>query len=194
MQNNRFLLIHIAYIGALIALQIVLGQLVQIPTPIKQLNFGFIPIAIAGYLFGPVGGMLVAALGDVLGTLLFGVGTIHLGFTLTAALAGITYGLFLFPRYNRWIDKLMKKRYAALLIRSLFAVIIGAAIYDVLNSFWLVQLIGKGYLAILVGRQFFHLIDIPVFTIAIAICCSQLKRLPPMLLPDAVRKNILDKP
>jgi ECF transporter S component (folate family) len=194
MKNNRFLLINIAYIGALIALQIVLGQLVQIPTPIKQLNFGFVPIAIAGYLFGPIGGMFVAALGDVIGTLLFGVGPIHLGFTLTAALAGITYGLFLYPKYNRWIDNISKSRNGGLLIRSLVAVIIGAAIYDLLNSFWLVPIIGKGYLAILVGRQFFHLIDIPVFIIVITVCCSQMKRLPRMLLPDEIRKNIVEKP
>ena len=74
MKNNRFIFINIAYIGALIALQVVLGNLVQIAMLTKQMNFGFLPIAVGGYLFGPVGGLLVAALGDVVGTVLFGTG------------------------------------------------------------------------------------------------------------------------
>ena len=43
MKNNRFLLVNIAYIGALIALQVVLGNLVQIAMLNKQMNFGFLP-------------------------------------------------------------------------------------------------------------------------------------------------------
>jgi len=194
LKDNRFFLVKTAYIGALIALQVVLGNLVQIPTPIKQLNFGFLPIAVAGYLFGPLGGLLVAAFGDVIGTLLFGTGAYHPGFTVSAALVGIAYGFFLSPKYNRWIEGLMRSRTAGLLIRALFAVIAGAVIYDLLNSLWLVSIIGKGYLAILVGRQLFHLIDIPVYTAVITICCSQMKRLPRTLLPDAIRKNITVKP
>jgi ECF transporter S component (folate family) len=194
MKNSRFILINISYIGALIALQIVLGNLVQIPTPIKQLNFGFLPIAMGGYLFGPFGGMLVAALGDFIGTLLFGTGAYHPGFTITAALVGIAYGWFLSPKYHQWLSNCCKSRIGGLFIRALLAVIAGAVIYDLLNSYWLISIIGKGYTAILISRQLFHLIDIPVYTAVIATCCFQMKRLPPMLLPDEIRRNIIEKP
>ena len=48
MKNNRFIFVNIAYIGALIALQVVLGNLVQIAMLTKQMNFGFLPIAVGG--------------------------------------------------------------------------------------------------------------------------------------------------
>lgn len=194
MKSRRFIFINIAYLGALIALQVVLGNLVQIPTPIKQLNFGFLPIAVSGYLFGPIGGLLVATLGDVIGTLLFGTGAYFPGFTITAALVGIVYGWVLFPKYHRWINRLIHNRFNGLLIRALIAVVIGAVMYDLLNSYWLTFFISKGYWAIFAGRLPFHLIDIPAYTAVITICCTQMKRLPPVLLPDEIRKNIMEKP
>ncbi len=194
MKNNRFLLVNIAYIGALIALQVVLGNLVQIAMLTKQMNFGFLPIAVGGYLFGPAGGLLVAAFGDMIGTLLFGTGAYFPGFTVTAALAGIVYGFVLHPRYFKWADRCCKKRVGGLLIRAIMASIIAAVIYALLNSYWLTFFIQKGYWLILVGRLPFYAIEIPIFAVVITIICSQMKRLPRMLLPDEVRKNIMEKP
>ena len=194
MKNNRFIFINIAYIGALIALQVVLGNLVQIAMLTKQMNFGFLPIAVGGYLFGPVGGLLVAALGDVVGTILFGTGAYFPGFTVTAALVGAVYGWILFPKYHRWVSGCCKSRAGGLLIRAAIASVTVAIIYILLNSYWLTFFIGKGYWAILIGRLPFYLVEIPIFTVLITVCCSQLKRLPRMLLPDEIRKNMIEKP
>ena len=110
MKNNRFILINIAYLGALIALQVVLGNLVQIAMLTKQMNFGFLPIAVAGYLFGPLGGLLVAALGDVIGTILFGTGAYFPGFTVTAALSGAVYGLVLFSQISPLDQRMLQEQ------------------------------------------------------------------------------------
>ncbi|MFH1513073.1 MAG: folate family ECF transporter S component [Bacillota bacterium] len=194
MKNNRFIFVNIAYIGALIALQVVLGNLVQIALLTKQMNLGFLPIAVAGYLFGPIGGLLVATLGDVIGTLLFGTGAYFPGFTITAALVGIVYGWILFPKYHRWVNNCCKSRTCGLIIRATVASVIVAILYILLNSYWLTFFIGTGYWAILVGRLPFYALEVPVFTVLISICCSQMKRLPRMLLPDEIRKNIVEKP
>ena len=195
MKNNRLVFMNIAYIGALIALQVVLGNLVQIAMLNKQLNFGFLPIAAAGYLFGPVGGLLVSALGDVIGTLLFGTGAYFPGFTVTAALAGAAYGFILFPKYLRWLDGLSKSRTGGLLVRAVIAVVVVSVINNLLNSYWLTFFItSKGYWAILLSRLPFSLIEIPIFTTLITICCTQMKRLPRTLLPDEIRRNISEKP
>ena len=193
MKDNRFILINLAYLGVLIALQVVLGNLVQIPTPIKQLNFGFLPIAIAGYLFGPIGGLLVAALGDVVGTILFGTGAYFPGFTVTAALAGTAYGFILSPKYLCWMDGFSKSRTRGIMVRAITAVLIVVIINNLLNSYWLTYFISKSYWAILVGRLPFNLMEIPVFVTLITISCSQMKRLPRRLLPDEIRKNIAEK-
>jgi len=194
MKSNRFLFINIAYIGALIALQVVLGNLVQITMLTKQMNFGFLPIAVAGYLMGPVGGILVATLGDIIGTILFGTGAYFPGFTVTAAIVGAVYGLILYPKYLHWISGCCKSRTGGLLIRAALASLASAVIYAFLNSYWLTFFVNKGYWLIFVGRVPFYLIEIPIFTAVITVCCAQMKRLPRMLLPDEIRKNIVEKP
>lgn len=194
MKNNRFLLVNLAYIGALIALQVVLGNLVQIAMLNKQMNFGFLPIAVAGYLMGPLAGLLVASLGDIIGTLLFGTGAYFPGFTVTAALVGIAYGYILYPKYNRWISSCCKHRAGGLLLRALFGAVAASAIYIFLNSYWLMFFISKGYWAILLSRLPFYLIEIPIITAVVTVCCTQMKRMPRMLLPDEIRRNIIEKP
>lgn len=194
MKNNRFLFMNIAYIGALIALQVVLGNLVQIAMLTKQMNFGFLPIAVAGYLFGPAGGILVATLGDMIGTVLFGTGAYFPGFTVTAALVGAAYGWMLYPRYHKWVNGCCKSRTGGLTIRAALASVLGAVFYAFLNSYWLTFFISKGYWVIFLGRLPFHLIEIPIFTAVITVCCAQMKRLPRMLLPDEIRKNVVEKP
>lgn len=194
MKSNRFVFVNIAYIGALIALQVVLGNLVQIAMLNKQMNFGFLPIAVAGYLFGPIGGLIVAALGDVVGTLLFGTGAYFPGFTLTAVLVGMVYGWILHPRYFKWAATCCKSKTGGLFLRAAAASVLVAVIYILLNSYWLTFFISKGYWLILVGRLPFYLIEIPIFTALIIVCCSQMKRLPRMLLPDEIRSNLVEKP
>ena len=61
MKKVRYSTLWLTYTGVLIALQIVLGNLVQVALLEKQMNLGFLPIAAAGYLFGPVSAMIVAA-------------------------------------------------------------------------------------------------------------------------------------
>ena len=61
------------------------------------------PVAVAGILLGPLCAGVVGALADVLGAVLFPIGAYFPGFTLTAFLMGLCYGLFLkgkqsFPR------------------------------------------------------------------------------------------------
>ena len=182
--KTKFSPLWLTYTGALIALQVVLGNLVQIALLTKQMNFGFLPIAAAGYLLGPVGALLVAALGDVLGTLLFGTGAYLPYFTITAALVGLSYGWTLFPGFQRWIGRLAESHVGELLIRALLAAVLAAIIYIFLNSYWLTLVVGKGYMALLLGRLPFNLAEIPIFTVLIVAMCLALDRMPPSLLPN----------
>ena len=85
--------------GVLLAMQIVLSRMMNIQlSPSLRLNLGFLPTAVAGMLMGPFCSMLVAVCGDLLGATLFPSGALFPGFTITAALAGINYGLWLYRR------------------------------------------------------------------------------------------------
>ena len=92
MQKFKFNTRNIVYLAVLIALEIVLNRFLSINTPVVKIGFSFVPIAIAGMLFGPIPAAIVAALADLLGAALFPTGTIFLGITLTAFLKGINWG------------------------------------------------------------------------------------------------------
>ena len=76
-------------IAMLLALEIVLSRFLSIQTPVTRIGFGFIPLVIAGILFGPVPAAIVAGLADVLGALLFPVGTYYPPLTITSVLASL---------------------------------------------------------------------------------------------------------
>ena len=187
MKKSLFTPIGMSYTGVLIALQIVLANLVQVALVEKQMNFGFLPIAAAGYLLGPVGAMIVAALGVILGTVIFGTGAYFPGFTVTALLVGLLYGFTLNARYLKGLDGIGKKPFLPLLARAFLASLMGSVAYIFLNSYWLTFIVPKGYWVLFLGRLPFYFAEVPIFTVLIALTCIALDRLPPTLLPTSLR-------
>lgn len=181
----QFSTLWMSYTGVMIALQIVLGNLVQVALLTKQMNLGFLPIAAAGYLLGPVSAMIVAGLGDILGTVIFGTGAYFPGFTVTAVIVGLLYGWFMSPGRQQWLNRLVKQHYLQLIVRAFLAALASAVAYIFLNSYWLTFIVGKAYLVLLLGRLPFNLAEIPIFTVLITVTCMALDRLPPTLLPSA---------
>lgn len=84
----------------LLALRVVLGIFAN-PTlalfgNAVKISGAFLPIAVAGAMFGPIPALLVGALGDVISFLLAPTGTYFPGFTISGALTGLIYGFFLY--------------------------------------------------------------------------------------------------
>ena len=79
-------------ISLLVALSIIAKRFLGYNDKIISVSFGFVPIAMAGMLFGPLGGVMAAVIADLIGALLFPTGPFNPGFTLAAALTGLTYG------------------------------------------------------------------------------------------------------
>lgn len=77
----------------LVTLDIVFTRLLAVNTPVMKIGFGFAAVALAALLYGPYWAMLTAALGDFVGSILFPVGPFFPGFTLTASLTGLIFGL-----------------------------------------------------------------------------------------------------
>ncbi len=88
-------------IAMLLALRIVLGMFANATLPFfgnaVKISGAFLPIAMAGAMFGPVPAMLVGALGDVLSYIIAPTaGGFFPGFTVSGALTGLIYGFFLY--------------------------------------------------------------------------------------------------
>lgn len=129
----------IVYLGILTALEIVLDRFLSVQAWNIKIGFSFLPIAAAGMLFGPLAGAVVAALGDFLGAVLFPIGPYFPGFTLTAALTGLTFGLFLRKRRS--------------VLRTLAAVSVNMLLLSfLLNSLWISILYGTPFSTLLAVR------------------------------------------
>lgn len=132
----------------LIAMEVVLTRFLSIRTPIVRIGFGFVPLAVAGMMFGPVYGFAVGGIADLLGATLFPSGPFHPGFTLVTAMCGLMYGLFLYHR-----DGTPEWSRANLCIRIGIAVCVNSFVLSLcINTIWLSQMWGEAYLALLPPR------------------------------------------
>lgn len=98
--NNR--LRRITATAMLVAVGVVLAEVLCISypsaaNPTLRFSLGYLPIILAGLLFGPVYGAIAGIVQDLLGFFLFQSGVFHLGYTLNAMLYGLVPGL-LFAR------------------------------------------------------------------------------------------------
>jgi len=145
----------IVTVAMLIAVNIVLSRLLAINiTPTLRITFGFLAIALIGIRFGPVMAGLGAGIADVLGFFIFNSsgGSYFPGFTVTAILSGVVYGIFLYRKKC-----------------SLIPILIAAAIVVILlelglNTYWLSIIRGKGFLLLLPPRLIKSAIMIPTQT------------------------------
>lgn len=85
----------LAISALLVTADVILTRLLAINTNVMKIGLGFAAVAVCGMLYGPWWTALVAALGDLLGSLLFPTGAYFPGFTLTAACTGLIFGLLL---------------------------------------------------------------------------------------------------
>ena len=86
-------------LSMLIAVALVLNLFATVQiTDSLRLGFGFIATAIMGMLYGPVCAALSAGLVDILQFFLKPMGEFFPGYTLTAMLGGLLYGLFLYKK------------------------------------------------------------------------------------------------
>ena len=96
-QNTK----RLAVSALLITADVVLTRLLALNTPVMKIGLGFAAVALCAMLYGPWQAALCAAIGDLLGSLLFPTGAYFPGFTLTAACTGLIFGLCLYRRGRR---------------------------------------------------------------------------------------------
>lgn len=142
----------------LIAIQIVLVRFLAIQTPIQRVSFGFLPMALAGILFGPGYSCAAYAIADLLGAIVFPTGgAFWPGFTIVAACSGLVYGLFMYQKPGEvWSP-------AKRIFRIVLAVVIVDVVVNIgLGTLNLAIMLDKGFLVLLPGRILKNLMMIPI--------------------------------
>lgn len=94
MQKNKEK--EIVMLGILTGLAVMMSYIFAVQTPFVRITFGFLPIAMAGAIYGPWKGGLVAALSDFIGTACLGTSIFFPGFLLSGFLTGWIYGKFFY--------------------------------------------------------------------------------------------------
>jgi ECF transporter S component (folate family) len=145
----------------LIALNIVLSRFLSINAWNLKIGFTFVSIFVAAYFYGPVFSVVVAVIGDVLGALLFPSGAFFPGFTVTALLTGLLFGLMLHKKQTK--PRIILTVLADQLVLGLM-----------LNTYWLSILYGTTFWAVLPTRVIQCMIMIPVQYVTISLLMKKL--------------------
>lgn len=146
----------------------VAGNFIIVPGVI-EIRFGFIAIAAAAALCGPVMAAMAAVIGDILGTLVFYGGGFFWGYTFSWALMGLVFGLFFYK------EKISIPRVIGAMLFNTFIINL------IFTTKW-EQMMGFGtFEALFLKRFVLNLVMLPVNTILLApvlrIVCSVYRRL-----------------
>jgi ECF transporter S component (folate family) len=140
-------------------MDVVLTRFLSISTPITRIGFGFVPVVMLAILFGPLYAGFAAALADFFGAILFPIGPYFPGFTLSAFLTGLIFGLYLYNKPPKWWRAVA----ASLTVGVVSA--LGLA------TLWLHMLYGKGFAILIPARLTQFAVMVPVQVIIITMLC-----------------------
>lgn len=141
----------------LITLDLIFTRVLAINTNLMKIGFGFAAVGMSALLYGPVWAMLSAALGDFLGALLFPSGPFFPGFTLTAAVSGLIFGLCLHKKPGQ-----KRRPILAAALNSLIVTV-------VLNTAMIAYISGNSFTVLLAARAVQFLIMFPVQALVLSL-------------------------
>ena len=184
MKSSKMNLRLLTTSSILVALGVVLSFF-RIPiSAVTEITLTGLPIAAGGYLFGPWVGMLIGALIDVCGFFIAPKGPFFPGFTISTALIGMIYGLFL---YREWWDKNIRQQgllYAGtkgLALRIIVAHLLKTVFISLLlNCFWLSVFYGMTFKVVFLASVPKEAINFPIEVFLIYNVVQILKRVRPI--------------
>ena len=153
--------------GLLLAIQMVLSSygVIEVTDSLK-ISLAHLALAPTAILFGPAAAGLQGGLSDLLGYMLKPSGPYFPGFTLTAALLGVIYGVMLY--------KTERKLWQIIVARVLVCLLLNIT----LNTIFLTMLYGPSRLATLPLRVVKNLIQLPIDCILLSAVCRAVERMP----------------
>lgn len=140
MNNKKNFTRKLCIAALLTAAAIVLSRLVPVINLWStKIDFSFAAVMLAACILGPVGGLVVGGLADLIGAILFPIGAYFPGFTVTAAITGLVFGLLLYKKCN--------------LVRIIIAVVSTQLVCGLLLNTWFISILyTKTFTALLVTR------------------------------------------
>lgn len=153
--------------GLLLAIQMVLSSygVIEVSDSLK-ISLAHLALAPTAMLFGPVVAGIQGALSDILGFLLKPTGPYFPGFTLSALLLGLIYGMLLY--------KTRRTAWQIIAARVIVCVFVNIC----LNTVFLTMLYGPSRLATLPARALKNIIQLPIDCLLLSAVCRMVSRIP----------------
>ncbi len=172
----------IVILGVLLAMEIVLSRFLSISTPVLKIGFNFVPIVVVAIAYGPLYSAILAGLGDFIGALLFPIGPYFPGFTLSAFITGLVFGIMLYKHPLKPWRKSEKEGAAKVMDYVRLAVsrwwravlgpvIIGIVVTLLLDPLWLMLLYDKAFMALIPARLIKLAVMVPLQAIVTVLLC-----------------------
>ncbi len=154
-------------VGILLSVQMVLSSygMIEVSDSLR-ISLAHLALAPTAMLFGPVAAAMQGALSDILGFLLKPTGPYFPGFTLSALLNGLIYGMLLYRTKRSTLHIVLARLMIVVLVNIL------------LNTVFLTMLYGPSRLATLPARALKNLIQLPVDCVLLTFVCRFVDRLP----------------
>lgn len=150
----------ILFTALFIASTVVLRRILSIQTPIITIGFSFVPIMLAAIMLDWRHTVFISTISDIIGALLFQSGSFFFGFTISAFLTGLIYGLILHQKEFK-----INKSFIIRLIISTF--LVTALINGLLNTIWVMMITKNASTLIIPIRILKQLVMMPIKIITI---------------------------
>ncbi len=146
----------------LLATFIILDRLLTINTQFLAINLSLMPVMLAGMILGWKYAAVIGALGDLIGAIFWPFGAYFPGFTISLALSGIIFGIFLYKNPNKENKKFVFKAIISTLL------VLGI-VNLVLDSLWLNIMYGKAFIYYIGARAITQVVVFPIYVILIVV-------------------------
>lgn len=182
-KDRKNYVVRLSCMAMLIALEVVLNRFCSVNTQFLKIGFGFVPVVMAAYLYGPLTAAVVWGLADIIGAnWVLATGPYHPGFTFCAAMMGAVYGIFLHRRRAEGVNTLIFAAVPAVINNLVFGLL--------LNTWWVSMLYdSKTYIGYLMLRLPEYAVMIPLNIVLIPVILRLGRELERYAAPKGVKKS-----
>lgn len=147
--------------GIFIAMIVILSRFLSVKLPGVKIGFSYIPVYLCAILLGPIYTAIVSALADIIGSTLFPFGAYFVGYTISAIIKGLIYGVVLHKIYK---EDLSNKE---IIIRLIVAAALTQLLVNgCLNTLWISITQDKAFFVIAGARFVKEAIMVPIHVIS----------------------------
>lgn len=156
---------NLVLVSLLLSMKLILNMFTVQFTQYLHLSFNFLVDGVIGVFFGPAIGGLCGGMSDIINYVTNPTGPFFPGFTLSAVITGIIYGIGFYKKDVTMLRCFLVELSVCIIINLL------------LTTLWLSMLYGNSFFALLPVRVFKNILTLPINTMLLYVVLTSVKRI-----------------